>query len=239
MMPEVHTLTGAYATDALDDGERREFEAHLEQCPTCAQEVRELTATAARLAGAVAQTPPAELRARVLDQVPHVRQLSPVTPRQQQARRRWIREPLAMTAALLLVVAAGLAVFGVQSYQRAERAEQLAQRVSAVATDPDRRELTSPIDAGGRGMLAVSSTGDAVFRAEGLAELDSDQTYQLWVIDDGGPQSAGVLDRRGDGTVGQFVADVADGESIALTVEPSGGSSAPTTDPVMVMPVSG
>ena len=49
---DLHTLTGAYAADALDPVERDAFERHLQECADCRQEVAELRATTARLAGA-------------------------------------------------------------------------------------------------------------------------------------------------------------------------------------------
>ena len=66
---EMHLLTGAYAADALDAGERDAFEVHLGTCDACRQEVAELTATTARLGSAEAVPPPPGLRARVLDEI--------------------------------------------------------------------------------------------------------------------------------------------------------------------------
>ena len=40
MSADLHTLTGAYAADALSDTEQLAFERHLTACPACAQEVR-------------------------------------------------------------------------------------------------------------------------------------------------------------------------------------------------------
>ena len=74
---EMHLLTGAYAADALDAGERDAFEVHLETCDACRQEVAELTATTARLGSAEAVPPPPGLRARVLDEIARTRQLPP------------------------------------------------------------------------------------------------------------------------------------------------------------------
>ena len=67
---ELHLLTGGYAIDALTDAERAEFEKHLDQCPSCAEEVRGLRETAAKLALATAVTPPPGMRSRVLAAVP-------------------------------------------------------------------------------------------------------------------------------------------------------------------------
>ena len=72
---ELHLLTGSYALDALPPDEQAEFDKHLAQCPSCAQEVRGLRETAARLALATAVSPPPQLRAGVLAAVPRTRQL--------------------------------------------------------------------------------------------------------------------------------------------------------------------
>ena len=73
---------------------------------------RELRETAARLALAVAERPPADLRTRVLAALPEVRQLPPADGRspvvQMSSRRRWRYLPhLAMAACLAIAVAAG------------------------------------------------------------------------------------------------------------------------------------
>ncbi|TDB76535.1 anti-sigma factor [Actinomadura sp. KC216] len=81
MREDVHALAGAYALDAIDDAEeRRLFESHLAGCETCAAELSEFRATAARLGVAVAEAPPPRLRGRVLADIRRVRQLPPVTP---------------------------------------------------------------------------------------------------------------------------------------------------------------
>src|SRR4051812_49041418 len=83
----VHTLVGAYALDALSEFERRQFEAHLGECETCAQEVRGLSETTARLGSAVAQRPPLGMRERVLAEVSQVRQVPPRVARRPAPRR--------------------------------------------------------------------------------------------------------------------------------------------------------
>ena len=77
MSGDLHTLTGAYAADALSETERLAFERHLDACPACDQEVRELTETAARLGSAVALPPPAALWDRVRAEAAATRQLPP------------------------------------------------------------------------------------------------------------------------------------------------------------------
>ena len=75
--PDLHTLTGAYAVDALPDDERERFEDHLAVCAACEQEVRELQATAARLGAISVAAPPPSMRARVLAEIDSVRQEHP------------------------------------------------------------------------------------------------------------------------------------------------------------------
>jgi len=76
--PEVHALTGAYVCDALGAEERAAFEEHLAQCEACAQEVAELSETAAVLAMATAQAPPERLYAAVTARIEITRQLPPL-----------------------------------------------------------------------------------------------------------------------------------------------------------------
>lgn len=234
---DVHTLTGAYAVDALSPEERREFEAHLEHCSACAQEAQELAATTARLALATSTTPPAGMRDRVLSEVAHTRQRS---PRSSAAGREpavpWYRQPLAAAAVALFVVSLGLGAALVGTLRQADDATERADRIAAIAADPDRVVHTGTVETGGAATVAVAGQ-DAVFRAQDLAALSADLTYQLWVIDESGARSAGVLSRADDGSVAQFVTGVSAGDEIGLTVEPRGGSERPTTQPILQLPV--
>lgn len=234
--PELHTLTGAYAADALDPEERDRFERHLAACADCRQEVAELNATTARLAGAAFEQPPAALRARVLDEVGRTRQQPPVTDDNvvSLTQRRWWAQPASAAAALLLVVSVGLGALAWQQGQRADDAEARAAQIAAVVTDPDRVESNAPATTEGSGTV-VAAQDLAVFRTDGLPELPADQAYQLWVISDDGATSAGVLGQDGD--LEQVVEGVDDADALGLTVEPSGGSDAPTGDLVLQLPL--
>ncbi|HEY5361218.1 MAG TPA: anti-sigma factor [Streptosporangiaceae bacterium] len=120
LRPDLHTLTGAYALDAIDDGERDRFEHHLRRCQSCEHEVRGMQETAARLGAAVSRQPPPGLKAAVLTAAASTWQHPPVVDpplaRAPQARRR---PRLAVTvAALATVIALALAVtVGVQRHQ--------------------------------------------------------------------------------------------------------------------------
>jgi anti-sigma factor RsiW len=237
-VPHLHSLTGAYAADALDREEREEFEAHLAECAPCRDEVAELVATTARLAEAVSTPPPPGLKARVLAEAGQTRQLSPlptVTRLYERPTRRWYTQPASVAAALLLVVSAGLGAYALDERSRAEQAEQRAERITAIVTDPDRVELTVPASSGGTGTV-VAADGVALFRASDLRELPEDQEYQLWRIRGDEPQSVGVLGRGG--AFSTLVTDIARTDSLGLTVEPKGGSRAPTGELVLRLPLA-
>jgi anti-sigma-K factor RskA len=235
---DVHTLTGAYAADALPDDERRAFGEHLEQCSACRQEVAELAATTARLGAAVSSPAPEAMRARVLAEVGRTRQLSPVVAslHRRPTTTHWFRQPVAIAASFLLVLALGLGIVAGVEARRADRADERADLIAAIVTDPHRAQATADIASGGSGILVVAGHR-AIFEARGVKSLPGDRTYQLWIIGSNGVRSVGVLGTAGSGDIRQFVDGVTAADDIGLTVEPDGGSDQPTTKPVMVLPV--
>ena len=232
---DLHTLTGAYAADALDAVDRDVFERHLETCESCRAEVRELQATTARLAVGVSAAPPAALRDRVLAEVGRTRQLSPpgeVVRLDQRRNRAWYRQPATAAAAVLLVVAVGLGGLAVQENRQKADAERLAERIAAVAVDPQRTVHTVPVAHGGTGTV-VAADGIALFHGSDLPRLPDGRAYQLWRISGRESQSAGVLGRGGELT--GVVTDLDPGDAVGVTVEPADGSSQPTSDPVFLV----
>src|SRR3954447_26789322 len=87
MSSDVHTLSGAYALDALTPEEAEEFAQHLARCESCRVEVREIEEAAARMGAAEAKVPPPELKPRVLAAIDRTPQLRPRTAEQGTAAR--------------------------------------------------------------------------------------------------------------------------------------------------------
>lgn len=235
MTHDVHTLTGAYAVDALTDTERRSFERHLGECDTCAVEVRGLQAAAARLGSAESLVPSQQFRDRVLTRAAATRQLPPRFGAESETTggglSRIGRRPLLAAAAALAVLATGLGAVAVSLDQRADDAERLV----AVALDPRGVTASDAVLNGGTA-TAVRADGAAVFAAAGLPELRSDQDFQLWALSaEGAPASLGVVEPDASGSLRQLVTVLGEGERLALTVEPEGGSLEPTTEPVVVL----
>ena len=233
---DLHTLTGAYAVNALSDIERTAFEAHLTRCVSCAVEVAELAATAARLGVAVESPPPPQLRARVLAAAAETRQVSPHTARVPNPRRvRWAG---GLLAAACLVAA----VFVTVQYTESDQDRQLAQlsseysRFSDFLSTPDAKLINGKAPNGATGTAVVSASRDeALFLAKDLPDPGDGRIYQLWLIGaDNNPHPAGLLQSRSTPVV---VSGLTGAKEVALTVEPSGGSEKPSTPPVMAMPL--
>jgi anti-sigma-K factor RskA len=235
MSADLHTLTGAYAAHALSDTERLAFERHLDTCPACAQEVRELEATAARLGAAVAAPPPPELWDRIRAEALATRQLPPVAERGRRAGRR---VPLLLAAAAALLVAVlSVTALNLGLLGRADRADRTADLVAAVLAAPDARRVAALPGGAGQATVVVSrQRGRAVFVAEGLPPAPAARTYQLWVVSRSGPRPAGLVEVAGEGRVTRLLdGPVTGNEQVAMTVERQGGAARPTSEPVVVV----
>ena len=235
MSADLHTLTGAYAAHALSDTERLAFERHLDACPACAQEVRELEATAARLGAAVAAPPPPELWDRIRAEALVTRQLPPVAERRRQAGRRV--PPLLAAAAALLVAVLSVTALNLGLLGRADRADRTAELVAAVLAAPDARRVAALPGGTGQATVVVSrQRGRAVFVADGLPPAPAARTYQLWVVTRSGPRPAGLVEVAGEGRVTRLLdGPVTGNEQVAMTVERRGGAARPTSKPVVVV----
>lgn len=230
----VHTLTGAYAVDALDDEERVRVEAHLASCPSCAGELRGFSETAARLTAGVATPPPPSLRARVLAEVAHTRQLPPEVSSLRRrgpglaGGARW----LAVAAAALLVLSVALGTTAWTQYRRAQEAQRAAEALSDVLVDPGRTVVDAEFGEG-RGTVVVSGAR-VVLVADDVPTPPGGHGYQLWFIGESGPRPSVMLQRGGEGRYWVDAHGLEPGDAVGVTVEPVGGSELPTTDPVLV-----
>ena len=237
MTADIHTLTGAYALYALPDDERRMFERHLDACDACSQEVREFVATTARLATGVPIQPSREFHDRLMTHIATVRQLPPegaAARHQTPSRRPWFSSVTGIAAAGLLVLSVGLGGVALDARSDLSDAEQRTEAISDVLGRPD-AVLRSVQLRGGATATVVAADGRAVFTASELPEVAENRTYQLWIVADEDVASAGLLDLE-DGTTQKLVTDLPAGSSLAVSVEPEGGSEAPTTDPLGLVP---
>jgi anti-sigma-K factor RskA len=255
----MHILTGSYALDALTGPELEEFERHLRDCAICADEVRGLRETAARLAMAKTTRPPARMQERVLAATYLTRQLPPV-PGEMPGREQWRaaiarvlsrrspagrRHRLARTAwipaAVVGAAAAGVIVFtltqaGTQPQQDAVQASRAT--ITQVVQAPDARIENTRTSTGGKVTVIFSGQQQlALVTATGMTSPTAGHVYQLWVLSGTGARSAGLLTPADQGTP-VLTSGIKPGDQIGITVEPAGGTASPTTAPVAVIPLT-
>lgn len=260
MSADLHISTGAMALDALPADEASAFAEHLSDCPTCSEEFRGLQETAAMLGAAEAFRPPAALRERVLEAAARTPQLPPILPGQQGRHRStelpagaagdknmvdigsaaphkvsWLRRPTGwLAAAAAVVLVAGGISWAVLAGRTTppSASDQLRQCVSQ---DAAAKKVSPNVGAGGSAEVSTSCSG-VVVQLPTMAPPPPGRAYQVWKIDGGAPQSEGIVNTAAGAPL---VMPMKSGDAaVAVTVEPAGGSKAPTTKPIWAVPLT-
>ena len=245
---DLHLDTGAMALGALPDDESEAVQAHLQTCESCTAELAGFRETVAMLAAVSAEVPPTSLRRAVMARIAVTPQLpplasqpaqtAPAAPAEEPAeppaelpdnvvpRRRWYRRPGALVAAAVaaLVIGAG-AVFGINQANQSNEVAQTPEQCVAQAAD---KQTTNPVDGQGSVVYAPSCAAVTI-DVTGLPDLPDDQTFQLWAVAGEQPRSLDVLPDASAGQPQLVTKSTQPGENaVAITVEPAGGSAAPT-----------
>jgi anti-sigma-K factor RskA len=247
---ELVGLLGAFALDAVDPSEAAAVRAHLLLCPRCRDEVAQHQQTAAMLASTGSEAP-TDLWAGIASRLEAPNTTEQAFPRLDRAgrtarstsRRRKYQFGLRTGALIGAAAAAAFAVLGVEVGRLDHRVNQVeaasgGQSLSAAARsallDPTAsRVILKETDSGAQPAAEVVAlrSGAAYLFNDRLPDLPSAETYQLWAMIDGQPISVGLLGTH-PSTVA-FTLDPTDlTNAFAVTVEPAGGSLAPTHPPV-------
>lgn len=221
-------LAEPYALDAVSEIERAQIErrvgaASAEVAAVFNTEVRAVHQTMAVLSNVTALEPPAALRERILAAIAS----------RPTRRKRWRTAALAAAAAVLIAVAgfgAGIAL------RPPAPAPSVAEQVLNAS---DVRSVSTAIQAGGTATVVYSREHDAaVLILNGVDPPAADTVYQLWLLDDGKPRSAGTLGAavvRPSTT--DVVRDLGIANTLAFTVEPGSGSPQPTGEIFAQLPL--
>ena len=217
---EIRGLLPAFALGAVPRDEADVIRTHLNGCDECAAEALELGATSDQLALSVTPEPlPAGFVDRVLTRV---REEQPVA---EKARRRWSLMP-ALTMAACVLIAASMAYYVVDVRRDNERQQQVVALVN--------RDLGIALEGEGNVTARVVPNGIASqFAVMGLPEAPEGRTYQLWLMDNGSPVSAGVFEVEDGVALIDVAQPVEDYQGAAVTIERAGGVDAPTTEPIL------
>ncbi|CAM5514108.1 Regulator of SigK OS=Streptomyces antimycoticus OX=68175 GN=SANT12839_073020 PE=4 SV=1 [Streptomyces antimycoticus] len=216
--------------------------------------MRELRETAAKLAVATALTPPPTMKDDVMRRIASGSTQEPPRVAAREAReshagprRRTGRR--ALNVALAACVAAAVAFGGAAVWRYAGRRPTPATRpaapsgwvaqaevVTQVLAAPDARSRSGRITDGSTGTVVVSrGLNRAVFLASGLPEPPAGRIYQLWFSDGGTMRPAGPMEASGRSAAAVLSGAVGKASAMGVTVEPAGGSKAPTTDPLVLL----
>jgi anti-sigma-K factor RskA len=248
-------LVAGYSLGALTPEETRAFDAALAISPELQRDLQEHRELNALLAEAAAQTPPAELKARLRERIGKTKTAtlrghagaSPVS----EPRRRSLT-PLAMGAGLAaaVVVSVGLSLkvrslteaLGSRDSVIAESRRHLAEREATLnAILEPTTQLVTMVATGEKPPIAQvffdPRKRSVIVHTFNLLPAPGSRVFQLWLLrKNGNPIPSQVFNTEPTGH-GLFQAiQVPAGEEIsgfALTVEPAGGSPQPTTTPFL------
>ena len=222
----IHQLTPAYALDALDPDEERDYEEHLARCVRCREDLAAFSEAATSLAyGVESPPPPPDLRERILVQARSER------PNVVPLRPAWRSWPAAV-AAVAACAALGLGIWAASlasSLDSERSAREQEQRIVSIVGSPTSRKI--PLS-GSHGSLVLSRSGAAALVVSGLVRAPNGKTYECWVIQRGTPRRAGIFAGGEEPTAVRLTRPVPEGAIVAVTLERAGGVDAPTRSPL-------
>jgi anti-sigma-K factor RskA len=233
----------AYALGALDDEERSAVAAWLQADEARQRELASYQAVVDRMPLLVEERdPPPDLRRRLIAAAAvdlPAPAVAPAAP--PPAQLAWYRRPgpWAAIAAVLLVTTLALgawsaALGGQLAASRAQVAILQAQprvTIHAVTGTPNAPNATGEV-------VYLPQQQAAFLTVSNLPPPAADRSYQVWFIQDGKPVSAGLLPTGPNQAAARLPADLGRYEAIAVSLEPAGGSPAPTGPIVVAGPLT-
>lgn len=239
---EIEDMYELYVLGLAEPEDRDEIAAHLARgCEACRRGVNQALALNSLLLGTIEDAkPPARLKQRVLASV--------------GVRHRSWTWAAALAAVCMLAIAVWLGA------QERERAAELARsRRSLLAMTADRNRLAACLrmldqpdtvrvgfgqgDQPPHGNVFVSGHSGVLLIASNLPKLTAGSLYEMWLIpQQGAPHPAGMFEPTDSGTGFNLMSgpvDLSSLKAVAVTREPEAGSPAPTSTPILAVPVPG
>lgn len=238
-----------HALGALQEPEKRALEQHLAECPSCRSELLELQANASLLA-LTATGPTPSLRAR--EELFRATASQPRVVKVVPQRQGWALAFAFSAVAVLALIAAFLwkqnsnlnATLAEVNRDFSSQQDQLTQAQDLIntLTSQEARRITlvaakSVPQPQGK-VFYLPGKAHLVFLASNMAPLPPDRVYELWLIPlNGAPIPAGLFkaDAHGSGSIlNPPLRPGLEAKAFAITVEPEGGSAAPTSQIIML-----
>ena len=221
---QVQESLGAYALGAMPADELAQIRAHILNCETCMRDADALAEAASSFGITAGSVPlPSGFSQRVLGQVRADRPTS-VAPSSRPTRR--------LSTLLAGAIAAIVTVVAVSTVVATRSDLNRAETILAAVLHGEGLDLRGPSGAVGK---VTSSGSGTLFAATGMQAAPADHDYQLWLLRDGEPVSAGVFDIDIDNGIGIVETDLSlEGfDGAAVIIERDGGVDRPTGDAVL------
>ena len=223
----VRGLLAPAAVSAATPAEIARVEAHAQECPVCREDLARLREGADVLALSV---PPAEPSPRLKrDLMATVRSEAALrAPVRRRRARGWLSGLRSWPAAAMATAAVALVMIGwnvalqTRDPGPAPSAEVTSLRVSGVGGIDGR-------------VLYMPDEDRAIINLNRLPQPGDGEGYELWVIRDGRPVSAGFLQQAGPAETIAVASNVRGADALAVTLEPLTNRTGPTTDPVVAV----
>lgn len=228
---DIKELVAAYVLGAIPQDEIPFVRDHILSCDECMAEADSYTEAAGSLA--LAANPiatPAGFADRVMAAATLRTEVeSEVSVLDDRRSRRGGWRAVAATATSVALVVSFISIYvTLAANDELDRTEKVLTALLHNA------EGTFAMRGPGGAVAQVVPTLDGAYLiAAGLQEAPSKHVYQLWLMRDGNPVSAGLFDGTDDVSIVETQADLNRYEAAAITIEPEGGSAEPTSDPIL------
>ena len=224
-MEHVDELIAGQALYALSEEDSERVALHAAECERCRRQLREAEAIAASLAYAVPTlAPPPDLRERVLAAVepvvsaaPLAPAAAPAAPARRPLRLAWWPRFSVVAMPVLAAAVIGLLVWNVSLRGDLNSLTGNLQRGHAVRL-------------GNIGTVVTKAGGSSTLYAS-IGQAPAGKTYEAWVIHGQVAVPAGLFEGGGKLTL-TLTKPAQPGDVIAITIEPAGGTKAPTAKPI-------
>jgi anti-sigma-K factor RskA len=243
----------AYALGALPANDVRRVREHMAGCAECRDEYRALAATVATIGvSAESEHGPSDLlKARIMQRVRSEAVKPSIHERARPPRAPvW---PAYLVAAAALVIALLSSVSNISLTGKLHQAEaelarttsrsiglsqDLAVQRATIADIADSASKHYDVSSG----QVVTDAGRVYIALHDLPEPPHGKVYQAWSLPKGSekmvPSVTFVPDAHGIAVIGLPSVDARITTAVAVSVEPDGGSKAPTSKPVFVVPLT-
>jgi anti-sigma-K factor RskA len=233
----------AYLLGALEPAEAAELERHTDGCQRCQAEIRWMTPALHALPESIERLqPPPELRSRMMAEVRADAAAGDAAAREDRRSREpsllarasnWLRDlgsgPMGRrqiagvaSAALVVLVVAGIAIGG---------------GIGGSENGPEVRTFSTG-HLPGVTATVVSKGDSGTLHLANIRQLPDDRVLEAWVQRNGDVEPVRALfvpDRQGRAST--VIANMRDVDLVMVTSEPKGGTSAPTSSPIVSVPI--